>query len=108
MPATVPDLNDLYYFVQVVEHGGFAPTGRALGVPKSKLSRRIALLEARLGARLLLRTTRQFAVTEIGQTYYAHCTAMMVEAEAADEAVALTRAEPRGTVRVPCPVALLA
>jgi len=107
MVNDMPDLNDLYYFVQVVDHGGFAPAGRALGIPKSKLSRRIALLEARLGARLLLRTTRQFAVTEIGQTYYAHCKAMLVEAEAAEEAVALTRAEPRGTVRVTCPVALL-
>ena len=43
------DLNDLYYFVQVVDHGGFAPAGRALGMPKSKLSRRIALLEERFG-----------------------------------------------------------
>ncbi len=107
MPDLMPDLNDLYYFVQVVDHGGFAPAGRALGIPKSKLSRRIALLEARLGARLLMRTTRQFAVTDIGQTYYAHCKAMLVEADAAEEAVALTRAEPRGTVRVTCPVALL-
>lgn len=103
----MPDLNDLYYFVQVVDHGGFAPAGRALGIPKSKLSRRIALLEARLDTRLILRSTRQFAVTEIGQTYYAHCKAMLVEADAAEEAVALTRAEPRGTVRVTCPVALL-
>ena len=46
------DLNDLYYFAQVVDHGGFAPAGRALGMPKSKLSRRIALLEDRLGVRL--------------------------------------------------------
>jgi hypothetical protein len=46
----LPDLNDLYYFAQVVEHGGFAPASRALGIPKSKLSRRIALLEERLGA----------------------------------------------------------
>ncbi len=46
------DLNDLYYYVQVIEHGGFAPAGRALGIPKSKLSRRIALLEERLGVRL--------------------------------------------------------
>lgn len=101
------DLNDLYYFVQVVDYGGFAPAGRALGVPKSKLSRRIALLEARLDTRLLMRTTRHFAVTEIGQTFYTHCKAMLVEAEAAQEAVALTQAEPRGTVRVTCPVALL-
>nr|WP_145545678.1 LysR family transcriptional regulator [Variovorax boronicumulans] len=101
------DLNDLYYFVQVVDHGGFAPAGRALGMPKSKLSRRIALLEARLGTRLLQRSTRRFAVTETGQTYYGHCKAMLVQAEAADEAILLTHAEPRGVVRMSCPVALL-
>lgn len=101
------DLNDLYYYVQVVDHGGFAPAGRALGMPKSKLSRRIALLEARLGARLIQRSTRRFTVTEIGQTYYGHCKAMLAEAEAADEAIALTQAEPRGVVRMTCPVALL-
>jgi len=103
----VHDLNDLYYFVLVVDHGGFAPAGRALGIPKSKLSRRIALLEERLNTRLLMRTTRQFAVTEIGQTFYMHCKAMLVEAEAAEEAIAVTQAEPRGIVRVTCPVALL-
>lgn len=57
------DLNDLYYFVQVVDHGGFAPAGRAIGMPKSRLSRRIAQLEERLGVRLIQRSTRQFAVT---------------------------------------------
>ena len=101
------DLNDLYYYVHVVDHGGFAPAGRALGMPKSRLSRRIALLEERLGARLIQRSTRHFSVTDIGQTYYAHCKAMLVEAEAADEAIARTQAEPRGIVRMTCPVALL-
>ncbi|WP_428143082.1 LysR family transcriptional regulator [Delftia acidovorans] len=101
------DLNDLYYYVQVADHGGFAPAGRALGMPKSKLSRRIAQLEERLGTRLIQRSTRRFAVTEIGQTYYGHCKAMLVEADAADEAIALTHAEPRGIVRMTCPVALL-
>ena len=57
------DLNDLYYFAQVVDHGGFAAAGRALGIPKSKLSRRILQLEDRLGARLLQRSTRKLAVT---------------------------------------------
>ena len=57
------DLNDLYYFAEVVDHGGFAPAGRAIGIPKSKLSRRIALLEERLGVRLIQRSTRRFAVT---------------------------------------------
>ena len=101
------DLNDLYYFVQVVDHGGFAPAGRALGVPKSKLSRRIAMLEDRLTTRLLQRSTRHFAVTEIGQRYYTHCKAMLVQAESADEVIAMTHAEPRGIVRMTCPVALL-
>jgi DNA-binding transcriptional LysR family regulator len=103
----VHDLNDLYYFVQVVDHGGFAPAGRALGEPKSKLSRRIALLEERLGVRLIQRSTRHFVVTEIGQNYYAHCKAMLVEAESAQAAVEQTRSEPSGIVRLTCPVALL-
>lgn len=101
------DLNDLYYFAKVVEHGGFAPAGRALGEPKSKLSRRIALLEERLGVRLIQRSTRQFSVTEVGQTYYAHVQAMLIEADAAAEAIELTRSQPRGTVRLSCPSMLL-
>ena len=103
----VQDLNDLYFFVQVVDHGGFAPAARALSLPKSKLSRRIALLEERLGVRLLQRSTRRFHVTEIGQQYYRHCVAMLVEAEAAQEAVERTRAVPQGLVRLTCPSALL-
>ena len=107
LPGAIPDLNDLYFYVQVVDHGGFSAAGRALGTPKSKLSRRVALLEDRLGVRLLQRSTRRFAVTEIGQEYYRHCVAMLVEADAAQEAVDLTRSEPRGVVRLSCPTALL-
>lgn len=101
------DLNDLYYFAQVVEHGGFAPAGRALNMPKSKLSRRIALLEERLGVRLLQRSPRHFSVTEIGQEYQRHCLAMLVEAQAAREAIERTRSEPQGLVRMSCPTTLL-
>jgi DNA-binding transcriptional LysR family regulator len=101
------DLNDLYYYVQTVDHRGFAQAGRALGVPKSKLSRRIAALEERLGVRLIQRSSRRFVVTEAGQTYYEHCKAMLVEAEAAQEAIDAMQAEPRGVVHLTCPVALL-
>lgn len=101
------DLNDLAYFVHVVEHGGFAPAGRHLGEPKSKLSRRVANLEDRLGVQLIQRSTRRFSVTEIGQIYYRHCKAMLVEADAAQQAIDLTRAEPCGTIRMTCPVGLL-
>lgn len=101
------DLNDFVWFVKVVEYGGFAAAGRALDQPKSKLSRRIAQLEERLGVRLIQRTTRQFTVTEVGHTFYQHCKAMLIEAEAAEEAVAALQAEPRGVVRITCPVTLL-
>ncbi|MEN2424479.1 LysR substrate-binding domain-containing protein [Chromobacterium vaccinii] len=97
------DLNDLLYFAKVVEHGGFMAAGRVLGIPKSKLSRRVAELEARLGVRLLQRTTRRLSLTEIGGQYYQHCQAMLAEAEAADEAVLHSSAEPRGLIRVSCP-----
>lgn len=101
------DLNDLYYFAQVVEHGGFAPAGRALHIPKSKLSRRVTLLEEHLGVRLLQRSSRHFSVTDLGEEFYRHCRAMLVEANAAHEAIELRRAEPQGLVRLTCPIALV-
>src|SRR5471030_1356462 len=97
------DLNDLYFFAQVVDHNGFAAAARKLGVPRSRLSRRIGLLEERLGVRLIQRSTRRFAVTEIGREYYRHCVAMMVEAEAAQEMIDGMRSEPQGVVRISCP-----
>lgn len=100
------DLNDLYYFAKVVECGGFAAAGRTLGIPKSRLSRRIAELETRLNASLLQRTTRKLALTAVGERYLQHCQAMLLEAEMADEAVATLSAEPRGRLRVSCPVGM--
>ena len=100
------DLNDMLYFAEVVERGGFAAAGRALGLPKSRLSRRVAELETRLGVRLLQRTTRKLSLTDVGEIYLRHCTAMRDEALAADEAVSHLQAEPRGTLRITCPVTL--
>lgn len=102
------DLNDLYYFVQAVDHGGFAAAARALGMQKSKLSRRIGLLEEGLGVRLIQRSTRRFSVTEIGQEYYRRCVAMLVEAEGAQSVIDQSRAAPCGVVRLSCPTGLLA
>ncbi|MBD8879716.1 MULTISPECIES: LysR substrate-binding domain-containing protein [Rhodanobacter] len=104
--GALQDLNDLYFFAAVVEHGGFSAAGRALGMPKSRLSKRVAQLEDRLGVRLLQRTTRRFVVTEVGERFYAHCRAVLEEARAAQEAVDELRAEPRGVVRLSCPVSL--
>jgi DNA-binding transcriptional LysR family regulator len=100
------DLNDMFYFAEVVEQGSFAAAGRALGLPKSRLSRRVAELETRLGVRLLQRTTRKLSLTEVGEVYFRHCAAMRSEAGAADEAVMRVQSEPRGTVRVTCPITL--
>lgn len=100
------DLNDMLFFAEVVDRGSFAAAGRALNIPKSKLSRRVADLEGRLGVRLLQRTTRKLSLTQAGEVYHRHCVAMREQAEAADEAVAQVRTEPRGTVRVTCPVTL--
>lgn len=100
------DLNDMLYFVEVVERGGFAAAGRSLGIPKSRLSRRVAELEAHLGVRLLQRTTRKLSLTQVGETYLRHCQAMRDAALAASDAVAEVQTEPRGTIRVTCPVTL--
>uniref|UniRef100_B0T964 Transcriptional regulator, LysR family n=1 Tax=Caulobacter sp. (strain K31) TaxID=366602 RepID=B0T964_CAUSK len=101
------DLNDLMFFGDVVTHGGFAAAARATGVPKSKLSRRVAVLEEQLGVRLIERSTRRFVVTEIGQAFHARCRAMVLEAEGAMALVAESRGEPRGLVRFSCPPGIL-
>jgi len=100
-------LDDLYYFAKVIEHGGYAKAARALAIPKSRLSRHVAALEARLGVRLVNRSTRRFVVTEVGQEVHKHALAMLTEADAALEAVEFARAEPCGVIKASCPVALV-
>lgn len=103
----LPDLNDFYFFAAVVEHGGFSAAGRALNVPKSRLSKRVSLLEEGLGVRLLHRTTRKFVVTEAGERFFRHCQAMLAEARAATEDAVSLGGEARGLVRLSCPVSLV-
>src|SRR5262249_58135457 len=100
-------LTVFYSVVPVVDHGGFADAGGPRGLEKPKLSRRILQLEERLGVRLLNRSSRRFSVTEIGREFYDRCLATLVEAEAAEQVIAQVRAEPRGVVRISCPVGLL-
>ncbi len=69
------DLNDLHLFASVVANGGFSAAARALNIPKSRISRRIAALEEDLGVRLVERSTRRFKVTEVGQDVYGHARA---------------------------------
>jgi len=98
------DLNDLNFFAAVVANGGFSAAARALGAPKSRISRRVAALEQQLGVRLVERSTRRFKVTDVGQDVYRHARAALAEAEAIDEAVSRLKAEPQGLVRVSCPL----
>lgn len=97
------DLNDLQFFAAVVGHRSFSGAGRVLGVPKSRVSRRVALLEERLGIRLLERSTRSLHVTEAGQQVYEHARAAIEEAGAVEEVALRIRSEPRGLVRLSCP-----
>src|SRR3954453_17995785 len=101
------DLNDYALFAAVILHGGFASAGRAVGMPKSTLSRRIATLEARLGIRLIERSSRRFRVTEIGQAFNDRCRAMLAEAEQAEALVVQAQSEPQGQVRFSCPHGLV-
>ncbi len=94
------NLNDFIIFAHVVDHKGFAPAARVLNVPKSTLSKRVGELEKRLGVRLINRTSRRFTVTEIGEDFYRHAAAMLIEAEAAEAVVKGRLAEPSGTVRI--------
>lgn len=97
------DYNKVAHFVRVVELGGFTAAARAAGLPKSSVSRAVALLEQELGVRLLNRTTRQVALTEAGQSYY---DAVSGSVASIDEAGALARehgAAPRGSVRLTAP-----
>jgi len=98
------DFNDLQFFAAVVAHRGFSAAARALGMPKSRISRRVALLEERLGVRLLDRTTRGLGLTQVGQQVFEHARAAVIEAEAAEEAALRMQTEPRGLVRLSCPL----
>lgn len=101
--AILQDLNDIYMFTIVAEHGGYSAAERAHGISKSRLSARVTLLERRLGVRLFQRTTRRVTLTEIGTHFLSHCKVSIAEALAAQEVIDMASAEPRGLVRVSCP-----
>lgn len=98
------DLDDFYCFALVVEHGGFSAAERATDIPKSKLSRRVYNLEEQLGVRLIQRSSRHFAVTDIGMDVYRHAQVMMNAAQAAHDVVNHLSSEPRGVIKVSVPV----
>src|SRR5258706_3114013 len=98
------DLNEMLVFARVVQAGSFTTAAAALGMPKSTVSRKISELEARLGARLIQRTTRKLSLTDAGRTYYDYSARIASEVEDAERAVSNLEATPRGLLRVTAPV----
>jgi DNA-binding transcriptional LysR family regulator len=94
------DLNEMLVFARVAQAGSFTTAAAALGMPKSTVSRKVSELEARLGARLLNRTTRKLSLTDVGRTYYDHCARIVGEIEDAERAVSRLQEVPRGLLRV--------
>lgn len=103
----VGDLNDYRYFAAVIDAGGFAAASRLLGMPKSRLSRRVAALEARLGVRLLQRSTRRLSLTDVGQQVLAHAHTLLGAADAAWRVARQRSVEPAGRLRVSAPAGVL-
>nr|WP_249157521.1 LysR family transcriptional regulator [Bradyrhizobium sp. KB893862 SZCCT0404] len=99
-------MNDMQLFVGVVEHKGFSTAARALNIPKSRLSRRIAQLEQRLGTRLLQRSSRSVMLTAHGQDFYEKCQEIVHLAGAAYRTIRKVAPVAQGTLRVSCPITL--
>lgn len=105
-PADAPSFAEIEAFTAVVAHGSFSAAATRLGVAKSSISRRVASLEQRLGARLLQRSTRRLALTEVGERYHQQVALALEGLRAAEDAVREVQDEPRGELRVTAPVDL--
>lgn len=103
MNKSALDLNEVAVFVQVVRCGSFAEAARRLGVPANTLSRRVAQLEARLGTRLMQRSTRHLALTSAGQAFHERCAGAVDGLFEAGQALSAGQEEPSGLVRVAAP-----
>ncbi len=97
------DLNEVVIFTRVVDAQGFTAAAKALGLPKSTVSRKVGQLEKRLGVPLLVRTTRKLHLTDAGSAYYERCARIVAELVAAEREVRELRAMPKGLLRISAP-----
>ena len=97
-------LQSMAVFVRVAEQGSFSLAARQLGISKSAVSKHVTALEERLGVRLLNRTTRRLALTEVGNVYRDYCAKVVQDADDADLAASRHSDEPRGRLRVSAPM----
>lgn len=96
-------LESMRVFVRVVELGSFAAAARGFDLSPAMVSKHVAHLEKRTGARLLNRTTRQVRPTEAGATYFDQCTAILWSIDAAEAEAGADTSAPRGTLRITAP-----
>lgn len=95
--------NDLLLFARIVETGSFSQAAQRVDLPKSTVSRRISMLEAKLGERLLQRTTRKLVLTEFGASLLEHARKVVEEVEAAGALVQHRQVAPSGLLRISMP-----
>jgi DNA-binding transcriptional LysR family regulator len=102
--AAMDMLREMAVLVQVVDCGGFSAAARQLGLTTSAVSRQVTRLEAHFGGRLLQRTTRRLALTELGQQVYAGCVRMLAAAREVHALAGTYSEHPTGTIKVSAPV----
>ncbi len=103
MGANMRQLSDVDVFVRVVESGSYASAAKGLGISRSHASRMVTALEARLGVRLLHRTTRRISTTQTGQTFYDTCSPLLEALVSAEARAAAERDDVVGTLRISAP-----
>jgi DNA-binding transcriptional LysR family regulator len=98
------DLDGMALFVRIVEEGSLSAAGRALGLPKATVSRRLAQLEASVGAPLLARSTRALSVTDAGRRFFERVRSIVHDAESARSEIRSANSEPSGILRITAPI----
>src|SRR5476649_279139 len=98
------DAGELSFFVMLARHASLSATARELDVTPPAVTKRLALMEQRLGVRLVNRTTRRVSLTSEGETYLAHATRILAEIGEMEDLVSSSRATPRGLLRVNAPL----
>jgi len=93
-------------YVRAVERGSFAAAAAELNLSPTMVAKHVQALEARLGARLLHRTTRRQSMTEVGRDYYERCKTLLDAIEAAEQSASELQRQPRGLLRITAPVVL--
>jgi DNA-binding transcriptional LysR family regulator len=104
LSPSLPDLQDIGFFVEVARVASFTRASKASGIPIATLSRRISLMEKRIGVRLFQRTTRRLALTEPGRRYFERCERIMQDAAAAQEILKASAERLCGHLRLSTPV----